>query len=79
MHGGETAAAGFARKERELCAVLVQLSIQEARAVHQRLASPKVGDVLAEKFGRLTIERRTRLLAFVADARRREAVAAARR
>ena len=72
---GETAAAGFTRKERELAAAFAQLSVLAARGLHMRLANPRQGDALAEKFARLTIERRTRLLDFLADARRRAAIA----
>ncbi|HEU0036389.1 MAG TPA: hypothetical protein VFQ53_37510 [Kofleriaceae bacterium] len=72
---GETAAAGFARKEHELGNAFAQLSILEARTLHARLANPKTGDALAERFSRLTSERRNRLLAFLGDARRRAAVA----
>lgn len=76
---GETAAAGFARKEHELGAAFAALSVLESRAMHARLASPQPKDELANKFARLTIERRGRLLAFIADARRREAITAGRR
>jgi hypothetical protein len=68
---GETAAAGFDRKERELAAAFAQLPVLAARGLHMRLANPRSGDSLVDKFSRLTIERRTRLLNFLADARRR--------
>lgn len=71
---GESALVGFARKEHELGAVLAQLDVSESRALGARLASPKPGDELANKFARLTLERRTRLLTFLADAGRRAAV-----
>lgn len=71
---GETSAAGFARKEHELGAVFATLSALDARTLHARLASPRPGDELANKFLRITAERRARLLTFLADARRREAV-----
>jgi hypothetical protein len=74
LHTGETAAAGFARKERELAAVFAQLPVLAARGLHMRLANPRRDDQLADKFARLTIERRTRLLNFLADARRRAAL-----
>lgn len=76
---GETAMAGFARKEQELGSTFAQLSVIEARALGLRLSNARPGDLLAEKFGRLTVERRNRLLNFLADARRRQAIAAARR
>ncbi len=76
---GETVLAGFARKEAELRAVFEALTVIEAGALHKRLAINAPDDVLAAKFGRLTVDRRNRLLAFLADARRREAVSIARR
>ena len=75
---GELASAGFARKEHELGAMFAAMSVLECRAIHGRLTSMRPGDELAHKFARLTLERRGRLLAFLADARRREALASAR-
>lgn len=75
---GETAMVGFTRKEHELGAVFARLNVFESRAMHARLANPKPGDELANKFARLTAERRARLLAFIADARRRAAIAGGR-
>lgn len=75
---GETAHAGYARKEHELGSILASLSWQESRAMHLRLTQVKAGDELAAKFARLTIERRIRLLNFLADARRRAACAGRR-
>ena len=74
LRAGETAVAGFARKELELRHVLATLSVLESRALQSRLAHPKGGDVLAQAFQRLTGERRARLINFIADARRREAL-----
>jgi hypothetical protein len=76
---GETASCGFARKERELGAVFASLTVLEARAMQSRLAYVKPGDELSNKFARLTCERRGRLINFLADARRREAMVAGRR
>ena len=75
---GETAHTGFQRKEHELGAAFAALSVLDARNLHARLASPKAGDALAHKFARMTLERRIRLLNFLADARRRAALAASR-
>ena len=75
---GETTMTGFARKEHELGAVFAQLTVFESRAMHARLANPKLSDELATRFARLTIERRSRLLSFLADARRRAAIAGGR-
>ena len=73
----ETARVGFLRKEAELRAAFAQLPVAAQRALHARLANPTTGDQLAERFARLTLDRRTRLLTFLADARRREALAIA--
>ncbi|MEJ7597106.1 MAG: hypothetical protein WKG01_04280 [Kofleriaceae bacterium] len=75
---GETTFAGFARKEAAIGAACAQLAVSAARALHARLAFPKHGDALAEKFARLTVDRRRRILMFLADARRREAISARR-
>jgi hypothetical protein len=72
---GETAHAGYARKEHALGAILASLSVLESRALHLRLSNVRAGDELAAKFARLTVERRIRLLNFLADARRRAACA----
>jgi hypothetical protein len=72
---GETIALAFQRREAELRAVIAKLSAIESLALHRRLSSPcpHEGDELATQFSRLSPDRRTRLLVFVADARRREA------
>ena len=75
---GTTAREGFLRKEAELRATFAMLPVATQRAMHARLSNPGAGDELAAKFHQLTAERRTRLLNFLADARRREALAAAR-
>ena len=71
---GETAMFGYQRKEIQLVSALATLTIVEARALHLRLANSRASDALATKFMRLTVERRTRLLNFIADARRRAAM-----
>ncbi len=76
---GEPALVCFARKERELGEAFAALPILDQRALHTRFSNPKSGDSLAAKFGRLTVERRARLLTFLADARRRAAHANAKR
>jgi hypothetical protein len=75
---GMTAREGFMHKEAELRAAFAALPVAAQRALHARLSNPPAGDELAAKFHQLTAERRTRLLNFLADARRREALAAAR-
>lgn len=71
---GETAMAGFQRKELALIGVLAKLSPVDAKALHFRLANPLGSDELAKRFMRLAVDRRTRLLNFVADTRRRLAM-----
>jgi hypothetical protein len=75
---GEPASVGFARKERELRDAFAALPILQARALEKRLAKSAPGDSLAQRFGRLTAERKHRLLQFLADARRRAAIAGGR-
>jgi hypothetical protein len=75
---GETAASGFLRKEQAIVAVLATLTVLESRALLARIRAARAGDRLVEKLGRLTVERRGRLFAFLADARRREALQLAR-
>jgi hypothetical protein len=73
------ALVAFARKEKELGEAFAALPILDQRALHARLSIVREGDTLAEKFNRLTLERRTRLLNFLGDARRRAAQAASQR
>jgi hypothetical protein len=70
---GETIAHSFQTKEHDLGALFAVLTIAEARALYRRLSAPTADDALAVAFDRLTRDRRARLLAFLADARRREA------
>src|SRR5262245_26983913 len=70
LRAGEPTNVGYAGKERELAAAFAALPIFDQRALHVRLAQPKDGDALAEKFGRLVAERRHRLIRFLGDARR---------
>lgn len=76
---GETIEAGFQRKEHELGELFATLTPLEARALHRRLSSASLGDVgeIGSLFSRLVPERRARLLAFLAGARRRYAHAGA--
>lgn len=75
---GESSAVAHERKEAELKSLFATLTIAESRALHRRLASMPEGDELAASVARLIPARRARLLAFVADARRREAIARSR-
>jgi hypothetical protein len=70
----ETALAGNARKEREIAEVLASLTVIEAWWLHKRLTIASPSDALVAAFGRLVVERRQRLLAFLGDARRRAAM-----
>ena len=78
LEPGETAYAGFARKEAELRTALAKLTVLESRALHARLSNPKSGDELVAAFMRITADRRERLINFLADARRRAALGARR-
>jgi hypothetical protein len=69
----------FRRKEDELRALFGQLSAGEALALFRRLTLVCPTDILASRFARLVTDRRARLLAFLAAAPRREAIARARR
>ena len=75
----ETLLTGFARKEAELRASFAALTVNEAREIHKRLSISHPSDLLAQKFKRLTAERRARLINFLADARRRAALANGKR
>lgn len=79
LQPGESAHVGNLRKEHELAAVLATISVGEARTLHQRLSRPPAApDLLATKFSTLIHERRQRLLAFIADTRRRLTIAQSR-
>jgi hypothetical protein len=67
----ETLDEGFARKERALGEVLAALPGAAARALRFRLTACKAGDELANKFARLSLERRARLLVLLLEQRKR--------
>lgn len=71
---GETIDAGYRRKERELAELFGALSRSEAATLERRLTAAREGDVLAQRFARLVVDRRMRLLAILADIPRREAL-----
>jgi hypothetical protein len=73
---GQTSLEGYRNKEIAILGALAKRSVLESRALHARLANPVSSDVLAVTFMRLTVERRVRILAFLADARRRAVVGA---
>lgn len=70
---GETIEVAYRRKEHALADVLARLSRDDAALLHRRLLDPQADDVLAQRFQRLVVERRTRLLAILADVPRRRA------
>ncbi|MBA3503456.1 MAG: hypothetical protein H0T65_24050 [Deltaproteobacteria bacterium] len=72
-HYGETIEAAYRRKERELTELFANLGRGEAAVLLKRLSDPRTDDALATRFARLVVDRRTRLLALLADAPRREA------
>lgn len=74
----ESVAVAFQRKEHALAEVFSRLSAVDSLALKRRLDLALPGDPIAARFGRLVVDRRTRLLAFLADARRRIAIHAAR-
>lgn len=65
---------GNERKEHELRALFAALPVLEAMELHRRLRVARADDAVVAAFGRLVVERRQRLLAFLGDARRREAI-----
>ena len=70
---GETIEAAYRRKERALADVFGALTRSEAATMQRRLTERRDGDALAQRFARLVVDRRTRLLAVLADTPRREA------
>ncbi len=71
---GETIAMTYQRREHELRGVFARLTVAESRGLQRRLSIPAPGDVLAARFNGMIAERCQRLLAFLGDARRREAL-----
>lgn len=65
---------GYARKEREIGELFARLAVPDAMALHKRLTGYAPEDELVAAFARLVDDRRARLLAFLADARRRAAM-----
>jgi len=76
---GRSVHLAFREKELQLGAIFAALSIADAHALHRRLTIPATNDPVASAFGRLTKERRDRLLRFLGDARRRAAQERCRR
>jgi hypothetical protein len=70
---GESHRAGSERRERAVGALLAKLDIVQAYQLGRRLDLDRSDDRVAVVFRRLVIERRQRLRAFLANARRRSA------
>ena len=70
---GQAIRDAFMHKEVRLLALFAGLAPAESSALHRRLAHPDPADAIAARFLRLDVGRRDRLLAFLRDARRREA------
>ena len=68
----------FRRKERQLAAIFARLVPAESLALQRRLTLAIPGDPIAQRFGGLVPARRTRLLTFLAEARRRHPLQVAR-
>jgi hypothetical protein len=68
----------FRRKEAELIGLFDGLGVADAMERHRRLSLALPDDPIASRFGRLIAERRSRLLSFLAGARRRAALRGAR-
>jgi len=75
---GERIADAFRRKEHALGNLFGSLSLNDARRLHERLTTPMPDDPIVVRMKRLTPERTARLIAFLADARRRAARAKGR-
>jgi hypothetical protein len=68
----------FRRKEQQLAAIFARLVPAESLALQRRLTLAIPGDPIAQRFGGLVPARRTRLLTFLAEARRRHPLQVAR-
>jgi hypothetical protein len=71
---GERTADAFRRKEHVIGNLFGSLSVDDSRCLHRRLTIPTQNDPIATRMNRLTPERKGRLIAFLADARRRAAL-----
>lgn len=74
INSAETHRAGNDRKERELCALLDRLSDLEAHTLRQRLSAARGSDPLVASSRRISADRRARIVAFIEDTRRRNAL-----
>lgn len=70
LRSGETHRVGGDRKERELARLIDTLTPAQMLALGTRLSNASAGDALAAAFGRLLVERRVRLTAYLERRRR---------
>ena len=71
LHRDENFRTGNDRREHEIAALLAQLTPVQSLALSKRLAVNAANDPLVTAFGRLLVERRNRLVAFLDRRRRR--------
>jgi hypothetical protein len=76
---GETLELAFRRKERHLLLAFDAMNVRDSMELHRRLRLSLPDDPIAARFARLIAPRRLRLMSFLADARRREAMRSAAR
>lgn len=69
---GEGHQLGNANRERELRELFASLDALQSHHLGRRLDLDRPSDALAQAFRRLIVDRRARLRAFIADARRRQ-------
>ncbi|MCW5808261.1 MAG: hypothetical protein KIT31_38285 [Deltaproteobacteria bacterium] len=72
--GGAAPTAGYAQKEALLRAEMEQLSHAESRTLALRIRQASADDPLTAPLQRWTAERRGRIIDFLEDSRRREAL-----
>lgn len=75
---GEGHQSGNSARERELREIFADLDVWQSYQLARRLDAMRADDALAQAFMRLIPERRHKLRAFLADAKRRQAVMRAR-
>ncbi len=69
LRGGETHRTGNDRKELEIATLLEQLTPVQSLALGTRLSNALPSDPIVVAFGRLVVERRIRLVAYLARRR----------
>ena len=79
LQPGATAQMANALKEQAIGTLLDQLTVDESRWLRKRLSRKDPSDALCKEFSMLMLERQQRLLQFLADAPRRDAIRSAKR